>query len=94
MSTTYHIGCMDCKEYLWIGQSTTRTDQPSVGQAGWYLYIGSDTTMRQFHEFMRKHISQRIEEWGDWQPEHRLVFFDDQRDTDDWSDITDYGDDE
>lgn len=52
MSRAYHLGCHDCRVYLWVGQ-------------GWppdrlYLY-STDEHMRRLQEFFWNHLGHRLE---------------------------------
>lgn len=84
MSTTYHIACIQCKEYLWIGQNTSHND------AGWNLYTAEEQTMTDFHNFMRKHESHTIRSQEEaFEPVHDIRFINDHPDLDDYIDFSD-----
>lgn len=84
MSTTYHIACIQCKEFLWIGQNTTHNE------AGWGLYTGEEKTMKDFHDFMRKHESHSTYPSSDsYDPIHDIRFLNDQPDLDDYTNFSD-----
>lgn len=82
MSTTFHLACIQCKEFLWIGQNTTQNE------AGWYLYTAEEKTMKDFHDFMRKHESLTV--YPDaTERVHDIRFINDQPDLDDYIDFSD-----
>lgn len=68
MSVTYHIGCLTCKEDIWIGQSGT-----SDPENYFYLYSAEENTMRDLARFLAKHRASPLGILSN-EPDHVLVF--------------------
>lgn len=68
MSITYHIGCVTCKESIWIGQSGT-----SDPENYFYVYSSEEDTMRDLARFLAKHRADDLSIF-EGTPDHVLVF--------------------
>lgn len=59
MSTTYSIGCKDCKKCLWIGQQGAGSERP-------WLYLGDGKTDKALEAFFAAHVGHSMVFDGDY----------------------------
>lgn len=82
MSVSLHLGCLDCKEYIWIGQA-------GLGES--YIYTKEPNIMNQLNDFLHKHMSDGLSGNSN-SPSHKLIFTTDHRlnscDYDGWKNVT------
>ena len=64
MSVNWHIGCVQCKVSVWIGQGSQSSFADGID--GRFLYTGEDATMLSLRNFLFNHRG------------HSLVFNDDE----------------